>query len=63
MVCGHCFETRHPQTLIRPPEDDPSVPWSRPEGTDVYITPGEIILTESSLYMSAEDGSFLLTET
>jgi hypothetical protein len=38
MVCCTCFETRHPQTLINVPEDDPSVPWARPEPADRFIT-------------------------
>lgn len=36
-VCCTCFETRHPQTLIKVPEENPSVPWSRPEPTDTFI--------------------------
>jgi hypothetical protein len=37
-VCSSCFEMRHPQTLLKVPEDDPSVPWARPEPTDTFIT-------------------------
>jgi hypothetical protein len=38
MVCCGCFETRHPQTLIKVSEENPSVPWVRPEPEDVFIT-------------------------
>jgi hypothetical protein len=37
MVCKEDFETRHPQTLLRVPTDNPSLPWSRPEPPDTYI--------------------------
>lgn len=53
-VCKDCWETRHPQTLIRVPKDDSSTPWSRPEPTDVFIGDSPI---------EAEDGSFLFTES
>ena len=38
MVCRKDFEHRHPQDLIKIPKDDQSVPWSRPEPTDVFLT-------------------------
>lgn len=63
MVCTSCWEPRHPQTLLRVRENDPTTPWSRPEPEDTFITPGDTILTETELFISAEDGSFLLTET
>lgn len=34
--------SRHPQDLVRGRSDDQSVPWSRPEATDTYLTPGDI---------------------
>lgn len=37
MVCGECFEHRHPQDLIKIPKDDQSVPWTRSEPADVFI--------------------------
>jgi hypothetical protein len=44
MVCEADWEMRHPQDLIRVPDDNPSVPWTRPEPPDQftsvpYITP------------------------
>lgn len=36
-VCNECYESRHPQTLIRVPKEDSSIPWSRPEQTDSFI--------------------------
>lgn len=36
MVCKDDWEIRHPQDLIKIPKDDQSVPWSRPEQTDVF---------------------------
>lgn len=37
MVCARCWEPRHPQTLIKVPEEQIAVPWSRPEQADVFI--------------------------
>ena len=38
MVCQKDFETRHPQDLLRARKEDTSVPWTRPEQTDTFIT-------------------------
>lgn len=37
MVCEHDWETRHPQDLIRVSAEITTVPWARPESTDVFI--------------------------
>jgi hypothetical protein len=37
MVCFACWESRHPQDFVRGVEDNPSVPWTRPEGVDVFV--------------------------
>lgn len=39
-VCQECWEPRHEQDFVRGVEDDPSVPWTRPDhdpsgGTDI----------------------------
>lgn len=34
-----CFETRHPQDLIRAPKPEKPIPWSRPEATDRFVGP------------------------
>lgn len=36
-VCKPDWEPRHPQTYIRVPHEDISVPWTRPEGIDQFI--------------------------
>ena len=38
MVCEKCYEPRHPQTLIRVPEEQISTPWARPEPDDTFVT-------------------------
>ena len=38
MVCKDDWEIRHPQDSLRGRRDDQSVPWSRPEGEDQFIT-------------------------
>jgi len=37
MVCSKDFELRHPQDLIKIRADHSAVPWSRPEGEDVFL--------------------------
>jgi hypothetical protein len=40
MVCGPCFETRHPQDFLRVHEEKISVPWSRPiedDTTSIFV--------------------------
>lgn len=37
MVCGKCFEPRHPQDFLRLRPDTGNVPWTRPEQEDVFI--------------------------
>lgn len=34
--------SRHPQDLLRSKPDDQSVPWSRPEREDVFLSPGDV---------------------
>lgn len=38
-VCLSCFETRHPQELLKGRPDDPSIPWSSPDsdGGTTYV--------------------------
>lgn len=62
MVCSHCWEIRHPQTLIRVPTERGGVPWARPETPDVFIVIGLPILAESDIPITAEHGSILFTE-
>lgn len=33
---------RHPQESVRGRPDHQSVPWSRPETTDVFLSPGDV---------------------
>lgn len=37
-----CWEPRHPQDFVRGKKDDQTVPWTRSEPDDVFITPGPI---------------------
>lgn len=37
IVCEEDWERRHEQELIRVRSETPSVPWSRPEGTDTFV--------------------------
>lgn len=68
-VCSHCWEPRHPQTLIRVREDDPSTPWARPEAADVFISTQLGFITielgddEIQFWIRDESGAPLFTET
>jgi hypothetical protein len=45
MVCAEDYETRHPQTLIQVPTDNPTVPIPRPEPADKFVTVNYISTT------------------
>lgn len=38
MVCEGCFETKHPQLMIRVPKEEIAPPWVRPEPTDSFLS-------------------------
>ena len=38
IVCKEDYETRHPQDFIRAIKEDTSVPFTRPEPTDTFVT-------------------------
>ena len=37
IVCGDCYETRHPQDFVRARQDKISVPFTRPRQVDVFV--------------------------
>jgi hypothetical protein len=37
MVCGACYEPRHPQDFLRARTEKVGVPWSRPEAPDQFV--------------------------
>ena len=37
VVCGQCWEPRHPQDFVRGKDDNQGVPWSRPGGPDRFV--------------------------
>lgn len=48
MACTDCWEPRHPQDYIRVRKDNPSVPWTRPEGEDEFIGPACFLWQQSA---------------
>lgn len=38
-VCRSCWETRHPQELLRPRAEKTGVPWSRPDAVLLFTDP------------------------
>lgn len=63
MVCAPCYETRHPQDLLRVPREQISVPWSRPSPPDVFGGVGAVLYDENNELLLAENLATLLTET
>lgn len=39
---NQCFEERHPQDLVRGRADRQKPAWTRPEGDDVFLSPGDV---------------------
>jgi hypothetical protein len=37
-----CYDARHPQELIKPRREKVSVKDPRPEGQDVFLSPGDV---------------------
>ena len=37
-VCEQCYEPRQPQDMVRARVDKQTVPWTRSEGADEFIT-------------------------
>lgn len=58
MCCEDDMEQRHPQDMIRTPKDDQSVPWSRPEQADTFITVNYVAGTVGSQDDSVPVGKF-----
>lgn len=62
IVCREDFEPRHPQDFVRGRKDRQNVPDPRPEPTDVFIGPGEQIMTELSEFLTTEGGAYIEAE-
>lgn len=62
MVCREDFEPRHPQDFVRGRRDRQNVPDARPELADVFIGPGEQIMTEQGDFLMTENGAYLEIE-
>lgn len=59
MMCCHlCWEMRHPQDLIKVPKEDTSVPWSRPEPTDVFVEVPYVASTVGTQAPDIPEGTF-----
>ena len=58
MVCGHDWETRHPSDMIKVPKDDQSIPWSRPEQPDEFITVDYVADSVGTQDTTVPDGDF-----
>lgn len=63
MVCDGCFETRHEQTLIRPPREENTIPWSRPEPDEIFASVSDFISTEDNQPIMPQTGPELPLQT
>jgi hypothetical protein len=61
-VCKHDYESRHPADLLRVPKEDPSVPWTSQEPTDVFIETIDALTTEEGVELTTEEGAILQAE-
>lgn len=48
MVCREDYEIKHPQLMLRVQPDNPSVPWTRPEGDEVFVGPACFLWMQSA---------------
>lgn len=39
---NNCWEPRHPQDFVRGKADRQNPPWTRPEGAEVFLNPGDV---------------------
>lgn len=60
LVLDRFCDIRNPQDFVRGIKDDQSLPYARPEAPDVFVA-GPIIW-ENEAFMTAQDGSILLTQ-
>lgn len=42
MVCPQDWEPRHPQDFVRGVQDNRQLPFTRPEGEDSFVDPGDV---------------------
>lgn len=47
-VCHHHKEARNPQDFVRGVKDNQTVPWSRPEAPDTFVTSNFRLMLEGS---------------
>lgn len=58
-VCQEDWEPRHPQDFVRGVPDSQSIPWSRPEAPDVFVTSTLRLQIEGGGNLLQEDGSLI----
>lgn len=58
MVCKEDYELRHPMDYIKVPKDDQTIPWSRPEQEDVFITITYVASSVGTQGVDVPDGPF-----
>jgi len=54
-VCREDWEPRHPADFIRPIPDQQRLPWTRPEGTDVFINVCTVVTSQGAADIGTAD--------
>lgn len=58
MVCRQDWELRHPQDYLKVPQEDTTIPWSRPEQPDQFIAVTYVAGTVGSQDNTIPAGTF-----
>lgn len=57
-VCSQDFELRHPLDFLRAPRETTSIPWSRPEPADQFVTVNYVAASVGTQDLTIPSGSF-----
>jgi hypothetical protein len=60
MVCSYCYETRHPQDLLKVQPEAFRVPFSRRPPTPVYQYVADLLYTELEQPIQDETSQFIV---
>ncbi len=62
VVCSDDWEPRHPQDFLRTRQDKISVPFSRPEPPDTFVSVGYITIYVEDGYVETQNGELYVEE-
>ena len=62
MVCPADWEGRHPMDLLKAPPPPKTLPWTRPEPTDVFVSVDYVASTVGTQETTVPSSSFHAAE-